>query len=92
MLLISRRKNPLPEVLPAVLLTSRKKSLPLVVLPAAPATSKLFYPYENSSRREETCREHLKCYSETSDFYIFIKRSEVIGDETIFFFSMAYYR
>ena len=49
--------------LPAVRPISRKKSLLLVALPAALAISNPFYPHETRSRREASCREHMKCYS-----------------------------
>lgn len=50
-------------VLLAALLISRRKSLLPAVLLAALATSKSFLSHKTRSRRERSCREHLKCYS-----------------------------
>ena len=78
----------LPVVLPAAPVTNRKKSPLLAALPAALATNKLFYSHELRFRRKHFRREHLKGYSDKSDFYI----REVKRNETIFFFSVAHHR
>ena len=46
--------------LPAVLPTSRKKSLQLAVVLVAPETSNIFYFHETLSRRKYSHREQLK--------------------------------